>query len=170
MKRAIKNVNAKEMMNSHCTVSLGPYTKDCLDKSWVWLKNPEIKSLTMTPDFTREEQLEFFEQLPYRSDYLIWSVVFDGQLIGAAGLKNYRGTLAEYWGYLGEKQYWNRGLGSSLIRAVEVNAKARGFSALDLKVSPDNLRAIALYKKDGFLLDPETQTESCLRMVKRCIS
>ncbi|MEO5658251.1 MAG: GNAT family N-acetyltransferase [Polaromonas sp.] len=151
-------------------ISLGTYNQECFDKSWAWLNDAETKKLTMTPDFTRNDQFRFFEQLPHRTDYLIWSVILDDEeVIGAAGLKNHRAALAEYWGYIGEKQHWNKGLGRSLVRAVELKAKKKGFVDLDLKVSSANPRAIALYEKVGFLIDPQTSTESCLRMVKRGI-
>ena len=116
------------------------------------------------------EELRFFEQLPHQTDYKIWSVVLNNtELIGAAGLKNHRGKLAEYWGYIGEKQYWNKGLGRKLIRAVEEKARELDFVDLDLQVSTANVSAIALYKKSGYVIDTETSTECCLHMVKRGI-
>ncbi len=156
--------------NTGKRISLQAYDKACLDKSWAWLGDPETSALTMTTAFTREDQTKFFEQLPLRTDYHIWGVLLDGEeLIGAAGLKNHRGSCAEYWGFIGEKQYWGQGLGLGLFEAVEQKAKQLGFSDLDLKVSVANPRAISLYKKVGFLIDLHTSTESCLQMVKRGI-
>lgn len=151
-------------------ITLGVYDKVCLEKSWAWLNDPEIRELTMTPVFTREDQVKFFDKLSHRLDYCIWSVRLDGtEIIGAAGLKNHRGSCAEYWGYIGEKQYWNKGLGRGLIDAVEQKAKQLGFTELDLRVTVTNPRAIALYEKVGFVITPQTSTESCLQMVKRGI-
>lgn len=162
--------NLRVPMNTAYKISLETYDMTCLDKSWAWLNDPEIKKLTMTPVFTREDQFKFFERLPHRTDYRIWSVVLDGtELIGAAGFKNHRGSLAEYWGYIGEKQYWNKGFGRSLIEAVELKARESGVFDLDLKVSTANLRAIALYEKVGFVIDPRTSTDSCFQMVRRGI-
>ena len=157
-------------MNSAQKISLQTYDKTCLDKSWEWLNDPEIRELTMTPVFTREDQLRFFERLPHRTDYLIWSVILDNaELIGVAGLKNHRGLLAEYWGFIGEKRYWNRGLGLGLMQAVEQKAKELGFVDLDIKVTTSNPRAIVLYEKTGYLVLSKTSTGSCLHMVKRGI-
>jgi RimJ/RimL family protein N-acetyltransferase len=149
---------------------LGPYNEVCLEKSWFWLNDAEIKRLTMTSDFTREDQMRFFESLPRRSDYLIWSVLFDDELIGAAGLKNHRSGTAEYWGYIGEKDYWNKGLGRCLVRVVQEKARLAGFHTLDLKVYATNVRAIRLYEKCGFIVDPARTTTTCLCMVKRGLS
>lgn len=44
------------------------YSIEFLELSWEWLNDSEIKSLTMTPDFTREEQIVFFRKLPFRQD------------------------------------------------------------------------------------------------------
>ena len=124
----------------------------------------------MTPVFTREDQNKFFNSLPLRMDYLIWGVVLDAEeIVGATGLKNHRGTIAEYWGYIGEKKYWNKGFGRELVMAVEKKARDFGFNDLDLKVSATNTRAVSLYRGAGFLIDQERSTESCLYMVKRGI-
>lgn len=151
-------------------VTLVPFDIACLEKSWRWLSDPEIRELTMTPAFTREEQRRFFASLPARDDYFIWGVSLDKiGLIGAAGLKNHRGSLAEYWGYIGEREYWGKGIGRHMIAAVEEKARTLGFSELDLKVSTANKRATALYHKAGFVVDTSGSTPECLRMVKRGI-
>jgi RimJ/RimL family protein N-acetyltransferase len=147
-------------------IRLGLYDAECLEKSWAWLQDPEVKRLTMTPEFTRAQQNAFFASLPHRNDYLIWSVLLGTEIIGAAGLKNHRGTRAEYWGYIGEKQLWGKGLGSSLVQAVEKRAVDAGFCSLDLRVAHDNLRAIRLYEKFGFSREPRSSTTEYMWMVK----
>lgn len=151
-------------------VTLVPFDIACLEKSWRWLSDREIAELTMTPAFTREEQWQFFASLPKRDDYLIWGVSLgDIGVIGAAGLKNHRGRLAEYWGYIGEREYWGKGIGRHMIAAVEGKARTLGFSELDLKVGAGNKRAISLYRKVGFVIDKLESTSGCLRMFKRGI-
>ena len=130
---------------------LVPYDRRYLDLSWDWLADPETRALTMTPEFTREDQSRFFEALPERSDYRLWGIelVGDGP-IGAAGLKRIRPGIAEYFGYIGEKRLWGRGLGALLLAAVEDEARGLGLDALDLTVARDNARAIRLYQKHGY--------------------
>ncbi|MEI7824516.1 MAG: GNAT family N-acetyltransferase [Chlorobiaceae bacterium] len=147
-----------------------PYDARCLELSWLWLNDPEIRELTMTPIFTREDQNIYFKNLPLRLDYKIWGILLDGhEIVGAAGLKNYRGSLAEYWGYIGEKKYLNQGLGQSLVKVVEEKARNSGIIDLDLKVFANNIRAIKLYQKVGFLIDHYNSTDSYLRMLKQGI-
>src|SRR5208283_2989 len=54
-----------------------------LEKSWEWLNDPEIKRLTLTPDFTRESQARWFARLPTMKDYLIWGLLHERTPIGA---------------------------------------------------------------------------------------
>ena len=116
-------------------LSLIPYDACCHELSWFWLNDPEIRELTMSPIFTREDHNIFFKNLPLRSDYKIWRILLDGhEIVGAAGLKNHRGSLAEYWGYIGEKKYGIQGLGRSLFKVVEEEVRNIGIIDLDLKV------------------------------------
>lgn len=130
---------------------LVPFDRAILDRSWTWLSDPELKRLTMTPDFTREEQLRFFDALPRRRDYLVWGVELPGEgPIGVAGLKHLDPPGAEYWGYIGEKWHWGRGLGKQMLSLVEQEARSRGLTRLRLRVARDNPRAIRLYERQGW--------------------
>ena len=105
------------------TLRLVRYSETYLKKSWDWLQDPETKALTMTPDFARDDQRRFFDKLADRRDYRIWGVELTGEgPIGAAGLKHIDGKSAEYWGYIGEKAHWGRGLGKQMLSAIEKQA------------------------------------------------
>ena len=47
--------------------------------------------------------------------------------------------------------YRGRGIGNALFRSTLKRAKARGLSRVELTVRSDNRRAIALYRKHGFV-------------------
>lgn len=126
------------------------YTEDFLVLSRFWLRDPEIKTLTQTPDFTDEQQLDFFLGLADRSDYLIYGVLYNGEKIGAAGLKNISDRSAEYWGYIGVKELWGKRLGQEMVNSVLKIAQRRGLESVNLKVSDENMRAIKLYTRLGF--------------------
>src|SRR6476620_3581377 len=112
---------------------LTAYNQQFLEKSWIWLRDPEIKALTLTPDFTREEQLAFYHSLPERKNYWIRGILEDGVPVGAMGLKHISSTTAEYWGYIGEKAYWGKGIGSFMIAAAVEKAKQLGLTAIYLQ-------------------------------------
>ncbi len=148
-------------------LSLIHYDRECLEKSWAWLNDPEIAKLTMTQPFSLEDQLNFFESLPNRKDYTIWAIYLDRfGIIGATGLKNQRGTVAEYWGYIGERQHWGKGLGKHLIMLVEEKARELGLESLYLKVALSNSRAISLYEAKNFVVDISASTNEYLYMAK----
>src|ERR1051325_3293583 len=115
-------------MSSRLTFSA--FDERFLEKSWHWLQDPEIKKLTMTPDFTREEQRRWFEQLPRMTDYRIWGGVCDGEPVGAVGLKQITAGDAEYWGYLGEKKFWGQGIGMAMLGFACGRARELGLRAL----------------------------------------
>jgi RimJ/RimL family protein N-acetyltransferase len=134
--------------------SLVDYDRNFLEKSWEWLNDPEIKALTMTPDFTREDQLHFYNSLHLKKNYWIKGIMEDGSLIGAMGLKNIdtKKSEAEYWGYIGEKAYWGKGIGKFMISEAVFNARQMMLDHLYLKVDPKNNIAKKLYLGAGFIL------------------
>lgn len=127
-----------------------PYTKDFLSLSWDWLNDPEIKKMTMTPNFNREDQIKFYNEIDTRENYYIYGICFNDEKIGVCGLKNIEGQSGEYWGYIGNKMYWGCGLGSEILFFIQKLAKEKKIKVLQLKVSNENMRAISLYKKNGF--------------------
>ena len=135
-------------MVSECgdRLRLVAYDEIYLRHSAVWLRDPEIRLLTATPEFTDEEQRAFFHSLAGRDDYRIWGVEIDGAPAGAAGIKKINGQRGEYWGYLGIKKLWGQGLGRSMLTGIEREALALGLTHLDLQVIEINERARRLYR------------------------
>jgi RimJ/RimL family protein N-acetyltransferase len=126
------------------------YNEHFLNKSWEWLNDPEIKELTLTPDFTKKQQQAFFKSISQRTDFKIWGVKYDDESIGVVGLKNITSHDAEYFGYIGEKSYWGTGVFKSFFYHVINECKTLQISKLYLHVSPSNERAIKAYLKNGF--------------------
>lgn len=123
-----------------------------LEISYTWLKDPEISKMIDAPTVTKKGQEDWYGSLPFRKDYYIWGIKKDGQPIGAVGLKNidYEKGSGEYFGYIGEKQFWGMGIGTKMLVFIKGKAEELGLRSLDLKVNPSNLRAIHLYQKFGF--------------------
>lgn len=147
-------------------VKLEQYSKLYLDNSWEWLSDPEVKYLTQTPDFTRDEQLEWFEKLETLDNYKIWGISYNQRRIGVFGIKNIEDGKGEYWGYIGEKEYWGKGLGKDILRLIFINALEMNLKELYLKVIVDNVRAISLYETMGFVTQLSKEGEF-VTMVKK---
>ena len=122
-----------------------------LKKSWKWLNDKEIKEMTDTSDFTKKDQIEWFNSLSKNKKYKIWGVMLEKKPIGACGLKKIKNKKAEYWGYIGEKNEWGKGYGKEMMNLVEKKAKEIAIKEIYLKVKENNKRAINLYIKSNFI-------------------
>lgn len=140
------------MSDAKPKVEFVEYDKAFLNKSWDWLNDPEIKELTLTSDFTRSEQLQFFQSIPNRNDFKIWGVKYGNTPIGVVGLKNITSNDAEYFGYIGEKNYWGLGLFKYLLEHIVDKCITMRVSNLYLHVTLSNERAIKAYNKNGFIV------------------
>lgn len=147
-------------------VKLVEYDTVFLEKSYEWLSDAEVKELTMTPDIDRGEQKKWFEGLKERRDYLVKGVVADGRPIGAVGLKHIdmENKTAEYFGYIGEKDYWGKGIGYRMMQYLEKEARNMQLSYLYLNVLEKNQIAVNLYKKRGYSI--QNKGEKVIRMDK----
>ena len=139
----------KNIMN----IKFTEYNRIFLEQSWKWLNDREIKVLTMTPDFTKEQQELFFASLPRKTNYFIKGILYNDLPIGACGLKNITEKDAEYWGYIGEKEYWGKGIGKEIMGYIISVAKEKQLKIIYLHVSEINLRARKLYEKNGFIIN-----------------
>lgn len=131
-------------------IKLVEYTSNFIELSWKWLNDDEIRKLTNTALFTSDEQRLWFNSLKEKTGYLIWGIELSGAKIGACGLKNISKTDCEYWGYIGEKEYWNKGFGTQILKLMENKAIELGLKSIWLQVLLQNPAAIRLYEKNGY--------------------
>ncbi len=136
-----------------------PFDKDYLIKSWQWLKDKEISYLIMGPqDLTIQQQQSWFQSLKTKKNYFIFGVKFNTKKIGVCGLKNIENEIGEYWGYIGEKNYWNKGIGQLILIHIIKFAKMKlNLKRLYLYVRIENKHAIKLYKKLNFKIINQTR-------------
>ncbi|GIM52675.1 N-acetyltransferase [Capnocytophaga cynodegmi] len=139
-------------MSNFKELTLEKFTLDILEKSWNWLNDGEIKQLTQTPNFTKEEQRIWYNGLEKNPNYFVKGIKYDGKIIGVVGLKkiNFENKQAEYFGYIGEKEYWGKGLSSKIFEIIIEECRKMGITHLFLNVIPENKRAIRAYEKAGF--------------------
>jgi RimJ/RimL family protein N-acetyltransferase len=140
-------------------IALVDYDLVFLEKSWFWLNDPEIKSLTMTPSFTKKDQQVFFESLPDKKDYWIKGVTYNNVPVGAMGLKHITKKDAEYWGYIGEKEYWGKGIGSFMLDQAINKAVEQELENIHLRVTKNNKKARDLYIHKGFKVSEDGDIE-----------
>ena len=148
--------------------SLRPFNEAVLEKSFDWLSDPEVKFLTATPDLSRDKQAAWFKSLPARSDYMLKAVFYKDSPIGVAGLKNVStaNKTGEYFGYIGDKTYWGKGIGRWMLAETLKTAVGLGLDKVYLQVIVENYKAINLYFSLGFRIN--SLTEGKYNMEKPC--
>lgn len=101
---------------------------------------------------TAEEEAAYIAQLENSQDRIMLVAKEQGKIIGNANLNrlprrlNHRGDL----GLSVIREYWNRGVGSQLLKGILNFARENDFHIVELQVRSDNSRAIHLYEKYGF--------------------
>lgn len=110
--------------------------------------------------FSVEQEEEYLDKL---SSPCIIAVNSDGEIVGDGILE----LGARRISHVAElsisvcKDYWGKGVGSTIMRMLIEEAKKRGITKVNLKVRSDNERAKALYRKFGF-----EKEGYCKRMLK----
>lgn len=138
-------------MSMSCNIEFVKFDIRFLEKSYEWLSDNEIRQLIDSPKISKAEQMCWFQNLPNKKDYYIKGVLVDKKPVGCVGIKHIDITRGEYWGYIGEKSYWGKGIGSLMVTQMIKDANEKFcLKELILKVLISNKRAVGLYKKIGF--------------------
>lgn len=81
--------------------------------------------------------------------------IVNGAVVGTAGIEavgaKYKVCHRAEFGVSVERKYWGLGIGRALMEACIACAKSAGYAQLELNVVADNARAIALYRRAGFV-------------------
>jgi L-phenylalanine/L-methionine N-acetyltransferase len=113
----------------------------------------EKKHLLMT-EALPFERIQTFVQDNVEKDYAQYVAVGDGRIVGWADIILRGHPTMLHVGSLGMgviAEYRGQGIGSKLLASVVQHAYDSGLKRLELEVFADNLAAIALYKKHGFI-------------------
>lgn len=105
-------------------------------------------------NITNEDEARFLRDLECSDDAIMLVAVIDGRIVGSAGLNPIsRLEKCRHRADIGmsiRKEYWGRGIGSSIMEAILEIAQKAGFKQLELEVLTENTRAISLYEKFDF--------------------
>ena len=102
--------------------------------------------------FSVESETAYLAQMQDSNDDMMLVAKEDGRIIGTCDLHR----LPRRMSHRGEisisvlRAYWNRGIGTQLMRHILGFARDNGFSVIELQVRSDNGAAIRLYEKYGF--------------------
>lgn len=141
---------------------------DCLflHASYLWLQDMELCNLLDVLPPTEKQQEIWFNGLLQKGDYKIFGVNYENIPIGVCGLKNITKTTGEYFGYIGEKEMWGKGIGRLFVQFIEKYARDKGLSSIYLRVLRHNVRAMKLYKKLNYTTFETYDSDELIKMIK----
>ncbi|MEE3410074.1 MAG: GNAT family N-acetyltransferase [Treponema sp.] len=140
------------------------FNEDFLKLSYKWLSDNEIRKLIMAPKISKQFQKKWYEHLKYDKTYKIFGVSHKFINVGAVGLKHIDIELgiAEYFGYIGEKKFWRKGIGRFMLNSMCEYAILNGINKLYLNVAINNIRAIKVYESNGFVKTRKDSKKICM--------
>jgi len=119
-----------------------------------WINNPAIMSRSLIRQrVSVSEQRRIFRRLVSDKSYIFHKLVFQERFIGAIGVKkiDYVNRNGEMWVYIGEKEFWGRGLGTAAVRKYsESIAKKCNLHKIYATVLSDNIPSLKTFVKAGF--------------------
>ncbi len=103
--------------------------------------------------FSPEEEADYIKNIENSNDSVLLVAEINNEIVGTASLNRLPSRMSHRgdFGVSVLKQYWNNGIGSQLISEILNFAKTNNFEVIELQVRSDNLSAIHLYKKYGFI-------------------
>ena len=118
----------------------------------------ETDYLLSYPDensYDAQQEAEFLKEKTESPNEIEIVAVVDGVVAGTAGIEavgaKYKLKHRAELGIAILKEYWGLGIGKALMEACIECAKDAGYTQLELNVVAENERAVALYRKMGFV-------------------
>lgn len=144
--------NGQEALLRNGTAADAAAVLDCFLRT-----HAETDFLLSYPDevtFTIEQEADFLQSRSDSPDAIEIVAEVDGKIVGTAGIgpagSCYKVKHRAGFGISVLKDYWGCGLGRALTDACIECARKAGYTQLELDVSGDNAKAIAMYESAGF--------------------
>lgn len=122
------------------------------------LTHCETDYLFSYPDennFDAEQESVFLKQKAESPSEIELIALMDGKVVGTCGVEavgtKYKVKHRAEFGIGVAKAFWGLGVGTALMDAGIECAKKAGYMQLELSVVADNVRAVSMYKKAGFV-------------------
>ncbi len=122
------------------------------------LTHEETDYLLSYPDensFDVEQESRFLEKKSESKNAIEIIALVDNVVVGTAGIdaagEKYKVRHRAEFGMGIAKEFWGLGIGQALMAACIECAKAAGYIQLELEVVSENVRALSMYKKAGFV-------------------
>jgi RimJ/RimL family protein N-acetyltransferase len=138
-------------------VILKPFALNQAENYVRWFRDKEVDKYLGSDHsgLTLRKEREFIKQSRRKKNAMRWAIYTkDGAHIGSAGLHeiDLEKNLKAVWGIcIGEKNYWNQGLGADTLKTVlRFSFNKLKLNRIELGVFPHNPRGRRCYAKCGF--------------------
>ena len=149
----IKLKNGKELVLRNGTEADGAAVHEVFNRA-----HGETDYLLSYPDentFDAAGEARFLKAREESSDAAEILAVVDGVIVGTAGIEplgtKFKVKHRSDFGISVLQEYWGLGIGTALTEAGIECAREAGYKQLELTAVADNVRALALYKKAGYV-------------------
>ena len=123
--------------------------------SWKWRNDEEVwkytgsrPNISVTPEIERE----WFNKVLNQTSSRRFAITVDDKYVGNIQLTNITSENAEYHIFIGEKDYWGKGIGLSATQQIIRFAKyVLKLKQIYLYVKKENENAVKLYQRCGFV-------------------
>lgn len=139
-------------------VEIRPLKIDDAKISYKWRNNPVVWKYTGSkPDkfITEEIETKWLSEVLQRKNEKRYAIVVDNIYVGNTQLLNITEDDAVFHIFIGNTNYWGKGVGNIALQLVIEDAKKNKLKKLKLEVNKNNIPAYSIYKKNGFLLKKE---------------
>lgn len=126
------------------------------EKILIWITDPEAMQFVgfykHTHQFTTLDQArDFFSQL---KDGVFFGIYVEDNLIGWSALSRFENQTCEFGIFIGEKEYWGQGIGTSITKQVCNHAFEKlNIKKIYLTTAGRNLAGQKCYTKAGFQVE-----------------
>lgn len=136
-------------------VNIRPLKKEDAYTSVAWRNDKDVFKFTGNTYenvITLENELEWITKVIQNQNEYRCAIICDGEYVGNIYLTDITSSDATYHIFIGNKKYWGKGVAfqaSKLILDYAFNQL--NLNGVKLRVRPQNISALKLYKKLGFI-------------------
>ena len=141
-------------------VSIRPLEEQDAYISYKWRNDPEVFKYTgniYTEEITLESELTWIQRVIKNENEYRCAILVDGIYVGNIYLTNIKNDSAEYHIFIGDKRFWGKGVAQQAsAEIIRYGFKNLNLNKIELEVRHQNVGAIHLYEKIGFVTINET--------------
>lgn len=129
--------------------------------SWKWRNDPEVWKLTgrkWNNYVTHEIEKEWIRKVKDENDSIRFAICVDeeNEYVGNVQLTNIEGGTAVFHIFIGNKNFWGKGIGKEDTKLLIEHAKSlKELKKISLLVKVDNKAAFKIYENIGFIVQKE---------------